>query len=177
MCQRPEVEEVDGRIRSAGVIAVLARLVSKRSAPLYLRSDNGPEFVSRALLKWIIDQGIATALIDPGKLWQNGTGESFNGKFRDECLSLEWFRSRAEPGLGTSIVEALAQQLDARVAASMTSHGTSVCITKNVRISTSGSCLAGRRPCPPALRGKCRARNPRCDRRRAGEIYPTIARH
>ena len=40
--------------------------------------------------------GIDTALIDPGKPWQNGVGESFNGKFRDECLSLEWFRSRAE---------------------------------------------------------------------------------
>lgn len=37
-----------------------------------------------------------TALIDPGKPWQNGATESFNGKFRDECLSLEWFRSRAE---------------------------------------------------------------------------------
>ena len=48
------------------------------------------------LLKWITDQGIETALIDPGKPWQNGTTESFNGKFRDECLSLEWFRSRAE---------------------------------------------------------------------------------
>jgi putative transposase len=88
--------EVDGRIRSHRVIEVLARLVSERGAPLYLRSDNGPEFVSRALLKWIVDQGIATALIDPGKPWQNGTAESFNGKFRDECLSLEWFRSRAE---------------------------------------------------------------------------------
>jgi putative transposase len=88
--------EVDGRIRSARVIEVLARLVSERGAPLYLRSDNGPEFVSRALLKWILDQGFATALIDPGKPWQNGTAESFNGKFRDECLSLEWFRSRAE---------------------------------------------------------------------------------
>jgi putative transposase len=42
------------------------------------------------------DQGFETALIDPGKPWQNGTTESFNGKFRDECLSLEWFRSRAE---------------------------------------------------------------------------------
>ena len=87
---------MDGRIRSTGVIAVLSRLVSERGAPLYMRSDNGPEFVSRALLKWITDQGIATALIDPGKPWQNGAGESFNGKFRDECLSLEWFRSRAE---------------------------------------------------------------------------------
>jgi putative transposase len=88
--------EVDGRIRSGRVIEVLSRLVSERGAPLYLRSDNGPEFVSRALLKWIVAQGIETALIDPGKPWQNGSTESFNGKFRDECLSLEWFRSRAE---------------------------------------------------------------------------------
>jgi putative transposase len=88
--------EVDGRIRSGRVIEVLSRLVSERGAPRYLRSDNGPEFVSRALLKWVIDAGIETALIDPGKPWQNGACESFNGKFRDECLSLEWFRSRAE---------------------------------------------------------------------------------
>lgn len=88
--------EVDGRIRSARVIEVLARLVSERGAPLYLRSDNGSEFVSRALLSWIVAQGIDTALIDPGKPWQNANGESFNGRFRDECLSLEWFRSRAE---------------------------------------------------------------------------------
>jgi len=88
--------EVDGRIRSGRVIEVLSRLVSERGAPLFLRSDNGPEFVSRALLKWIVGQGIETALIDPGKPWQNGATESFNGKFRDECLSLEWFRSRAE---------------------------------------------------------------------------------
>jgi putative transposase len=88
--------EVDGRIRSARVIEVLARLVSERGAPLYLRSDNGPEFVSRVLFSWIVAQGIDTALIDPGKPWQNANGESFNGKFRDECLSLEWFRSRAE---------------------------------------------------------------------------------
>jgi len=78
------------------VIEVLSRLVSERGAPALLRSDNGPEFVSRALLDWITAQGIRTALIDPGKPWQNGVGESFNGKFRDECLSLEWFRSRAE---------------------------------------------------------------------------------
>jgi len=88
--------EVDGRIRSPRVIDVLSRLVSERGAPLYLRSDNGPEFVSRALLTWITSMGIDTALIDPGKPWQNGATESFNGKFRDECLSLEWFRSRAE---------------------------------------------------------------------------------
>jgi putative transposase len=88
--------EVDGPIRSARVIEVLSRLVSARGAPRVLRSDNGPEFVSKALRSWIVAQGIAMALIEPGKPWQNGVAESFNGKFRDECLSLEWFRSRAE---------------------------------------------------------------------------------
>ena len=88
--------DVDGRIRSARLIEVLSRLVSTRGAPTFLRSDNGPEFVSKALLSWIVAQGIGTALIEPGKPWQNGVTESFNGKFRDECLSLEWFRSRAK---------------------------------------------------------------------------------
>ena len=88
--------QLDDVRRLGRVIEVLSRLVSERGAPFYRRSDNGPEFVSRALLKWTIDQGIETALIDPGKPWQNGATERFNGKFCDECLSLEWFRSRAE---------------------------------------------------------------------------------
>ena len=95
--------DVDGRIRSPRVIDVLSRLVTQRGAPSLLRSDNGPEFVSKALLSWIVAQGIGTALIEPGKPWQNGIAESFNGKFRDECLSLEWFRSRAAAKL---IIEA-----------------------------------------------------------------------
>ena len=57
--------EVDGRIRSPRVIEVLARLVSEHGAPMFLRSDNGPEFVSKALLSWIVAQGIGTALIEP----------------------------------------------------------------------------------------------------------------
>jgi putative transposase len=88
--------EVSGSIRSRQVIDVLARLVSVHGAPRHLRSDNGPEFVSRAILRWLSSSDIDTALIDPGKPWQNATNESFNDKFRDECLSLEWFRSRAE---------------------------------------------------------------------------------
>ena len=52
--------------------------------------------MSKAILEWIINAGIHTAHIDPGKPWQNGTDESFNGKLRDECLSMEWFRSREE---------------------------------------------------------------------------------
>lgn len=88
--------DVGSGIRAARVIEVLSRLVSLRGAPRYLRCDNGPEFVSRALLRWMTKEGIETAFIDPGKPWQNGTNESFNGRFRDGCLSMEWFRSRTE---------------------------------------------------------------------------------
>jgi putative transposase len=88
--------DVAGSIRSARVIDVLTRLISQRGAPRYLRSDNGPEFVSKAILEWLETAGVQTALIDPGKPWQNGTDESFNGRLRDECLSTEWFRSRRE---------------------------------------------------------------------------------
>jgi putative transposase len=88
--------DVAGSLRARRVVDVLARLVSVHGAPAHLRSDNGPEFVSRALLRWVTDEGVETAFIDPGKPWQNGTDESFNGRFRDECLSLEWFRSRSE---------------------------------------------------------------------------------
>jgi putative transposase len=91
--------DVAGSIRSKRLIEVLSRLVSLHGAPLFLRSDNGPEFVSHAILDWIAQSGIGTALFDPDKPWQNGTNESFNGKFRDECLSLEWFRSRAEAAI------------------------------------------------------------------------------
>jgi putative transposase len=88
--------DVAGSIRSRRVIEVLARLASERGAPRYMRSDNGPEFVSNAILTWIHESNIETALNDPGNPWQNGTDESFNGRLRDECLSLEWFRSRHE---------------------------------------------------------------------------------
>lgn len=88
--------DVAGSIRSGRVIEVLSQLISVHGAPRYLRSDNGPEFVSRAILKWAAQNGMEMALSDPGKPWQNGADESFNGKFRDECLSLEWFRNRIE---------------------------------------------------------------------------------
>jgi putative transposase len=92
--------DVGGSIRSARVIEVLTQLVSLHGAPRYLRSDNGPEFVATAVLRWLQTAGIDTAFIDPGKPWQNGTDESFNGKFRDECLNLEWFRNRLEAKVG-----------------------------------------------------------------------------
>lgn len=88
--------DVAGSIRSGRVIEVLSQLISTHGAPKILRSDNGPEFVSRALLRWAANENLDMALIDPGKPWQNGMAESFNGKFRDECLSMEWFRNRTE---------------------------------------------------------------------------------
>jgi putative transposase len=88
--------DVGGSLRAARVVDVLARLVSVRGAPRHLRSDNGPEFISKALAKWVTKEGVESALNDPGKPWQNGTNESFNGRLRDECLGVEWFRSRRE---------------------------------------------------------------------------------
>jgi putative transposase len=88
--------DVAGSIRSTRVIEVLSKLVSVHGAPRYLRSDNGPEFISRAILRWVLDAKIDTAFIDPGKPWQNGSNESFNGKFRDECLGMQWFKNRID---------------------------------------------------------------------------------
>jgi putative transposase len=88
--------DVAGSIRSSRVIELLSKLVSTHGAPSYLRSDNGPEFVSRAVLRWLTHANIDVAHIDPGKPWQNGSNESFNGKFRDECLSMQWFKNRTD---------------------------------------------------------------------------------
>ena len=88
--------DVAGSIRSGRVIEMLSKLVSVHGSPKYLRSDNGPELVFRAVLRWLHQADIDTAHIDPGKPWQNGSNESFNGKFRDECLSMEWFRNRID---------------------------------------------------------------------------------
>lgn len=87
---------MNGAIRSADVIEVLSKLTRMHGVPKYLRSDNGSEFVSKALLEWANKESLQIALIDPGTPWKNGANESFNGKFRDECLSMEWFRNRLE---------------------------------------------------------------------------------
>ena len=160
--------EVDGRIRSGRVIEVLARLVSERGAPLYLRSDNGPEFVSRALLAWITAQGIETALIDPGKPWQNGAGESFNGKFRDECLSLEWFRSRAE---AKAVIESWRRHYnEVRPHSSWATDAGRVCAAGNANRGVSGWQRAGALRCVgPPRPGPLRDRPMRGNRQKRGQ--------
>lgn len=78
------------------VIGVLTALVGQHGAPTYLRSDNGAEFVAIAVQTWLAQCGVQTLYIEPGKPWQNGKEERFNGTVRDECLNLHVFTSLAE---------------------------------------------------------------------------------
>jgi putative transposase len=89
-------------IKSRAVIEVLSRLVAERGAPGCLRSDNGSEFVATRVKGWVKQKGVETLYIEPGSPWQNAFGESFNGRLRDECLNVEWFRNLRE---ATVIVE------------------------------------------------------------------------
>lgn len=70
---------------------VLREVGGKRGYPQFMRSDNGSEFIAGIIKEFLAENQIKTAYIEPGKPWQNGKGESFNGKFRDECLRMEIF--------------------------------------------------------------------------------------
>ena len=83
--------EVATSLKAERVIAVLERLFEQYGAPQVLRSDNGPEFIARALRIWALFHHSDTATIDPGKPWQNGSVESFHATFRRECLDAEYF--------------------------------------------------------------------------------------
>jgi putative transposase len=74
---------------------ILDGICSQRGKPAIIRSDNGPEFVGKAMLTWAHRNGIALRLIEPGKPNQNAYVESFNGRLRDECLNEQWFTSLA----------------------------------------------------------------------------------
>jgi putative transposase len=82
---------VDHSIRAAKVLEVLELLFVLHGRPMYLRSDNGPEFIAQAVQQWLAEQGTQTAYIEPGKPWQNGVEESYNARLRDECLNTELF--------------------------------------------------------------------------------------
>ena len=77
------------------VTRVLDRLAITRGLPQILRTDNGKEFCGRAMLTWAHTQGLTLRLIEPGKPNQNAYIESFNGRFRDECLNEHWFTTLA----------------------------------------------------------------------------------
>lgn len=85
--------EVAVSLPAQRVVRVLERLVALYGAPQRITVDNGPEFISRCLDAWAYQHGITLDFIQPGKPSQNGFIESFNGKFRDECLNRHWFTS------------------------------------------------------------------------------------
>jgi len=88
--------EVDTSLTGKRVVAVLERLIEQRSAPQSITVDHGPEFEGQTLDAWAYQHDIRLAFIRPGKPVENAYIESFNGKFRDECLSMEWFRNRID---------------------------------------------------------------------------------
>jgi len=88
--------EVDTSLSSRRVVRVLDELVQRHGKPQLLQIDNGPEFRSQMLDLWAKRHGVELHFIDPGKPTQNGHIESFNGRFREECLSQEWFTSLQE---------------------------------------------------------------------------------
>jgi len=75
---------------------VLARVVGRRGAPGRIRSDNGSEFICEALAQWLPAQGTTAIPVAPASPWENGFGESFNSRFRDEFLEVEEFEDVAD---------------------------------------------------------------------------------
>ena len=84
------------KLKALDVIDVLSDLFSLRGVPGHIRSDNGPEFIAKAVQDWIAAVGSVTAYIEPGSPWENGYCESFNAKLRDELLNGEVFYTLKE---------------------------------------------------------------------------------
>jgi len=78
------------------MVEVLSELFITRGLPKYIRSDNGPEFTSRAIRQWLNNLEVGPLFIEPGSPWENGYNESFNGKLKDELLNGEIFYTLKE---------------------------------------------------------------------------------
>ena len=83
--------EIDTSIGGQRVVRVLEQIAKGRGYPESIRVDNGPEFAGRALDQWAYEHGVKLDFIEPGKPVQNAWIESFNGKYRDECLNEHYF--------------------------------------------------------------------------------------
>lgn len=90
------VLRADRALKSRDVLEWLRQAIEEHGAPRYLRSDNGPEFIAKAVQQWLKDNGVKTLYIEPGSPWQNGFVESFHGRFRDECLNREQLHTLTE---------------------------------------------------------------------------------
>ena len=88
--------EPDTSLPGQRVVRVLEGLKQQGRKPGAIVIDNGPEFVSQVVDQWAYENGVQLHFIEPGSPWQNGYIESFNGKFRDECLNENWFLDLAD---------------------------------------------------------------------------------
>jgi transposase InsO family protein len=88
--------EVDRSITSEKVIDVLVELFRIRGVPNHVRSDNGPEFIAKAIRRWLSHAGVETLYVEPGSPWENGYAESFHSRLRDELTKREEFTNLAE---------------------------------------------------------------------------------
>jgi putative transposase len=88
--------EVDTSLPGVRVVRVLERLAETRGLPHEIILDNGPEMIGKVLDQWAWRNGVRLHFIDPGKPTQNAFIESFNGRFRDECLNEHWFLDLAD---------------------------------------------------------------------------------
>ena len=79
------------RIRSIDIIFILADIFLKHGVPKHIRSDNGPEFIAKQLMRWFKTLSVQPLFIEPGSPWENGYIESFNARMRDELLNGEIF--------------------------------------------------------------------------------------
>ena len=86
----------DRAINAHDVLRLLQEAIERKGAPSYIRSDNGPEFIAKAIQNWLAKNNIKTIYIDPGCPWQNGYAESFNSRFRIECLNRELIYTLSE---------------------------------------------------------------------------------
>ena len=97
------VIEVARKHTSRDVLRTLAKLMLRYGVPKHIRSDNGPEFVAKAVRDWLSRLEVGTLFIQPGSPWENGYVESFNGKLRDELLNGEIFTTLQEAKVLTEV--------------------------------------------------------------------------
>jgi putative transposase len=103
--------EVEHRMNAKFVASTLLRLFKERGVPKFIRSDNGPEFIAKFLMRVFAIHGVGARHIDPGSPWQNGLNERFNGSLRDECLNLQTFHNRDH---ARALIKLYARQYNAR---------------------------------------------------------------
>jgi putative transposase len=87
---------VGQRLTGEDVVQVLNHVVAQRGKPQTIKTDNGSEFISKAMDKWAYENGIQLEFSRPGKPTDNAMVESFNGRLRQECLNEHWFMSLAD---------------------------------------------------------------------------------